>query len=68
MLCIREIRKGVRKRVDFFRSILFWQSDENKKKYRSTKWSIVYRPQDQADLGIEVLEFKKQMVTQQMVI
>jgi hypothetical protein len=29
-----------------------------KKKYRLTKWNIIYRPKDQGGLGIEVLELK----------
>jgi hypothetical protein len=44
--------------LDFYRSRFFWQSDENKKKYRLTKWNIVCRPKDQGGLGIEVLELK----------
>jgi hypothetical protein len=49
---------GVLKRLDFYRSWFFWQSDENKKKYRLTKWNIICRPKDQGGLGIEVLELK----------
>jgi hypothetical protein len=33
MLSFFEIPKGVRKRLDFFRSRFFWQSDGHKKKY-----------------------------------
>jgi hypothetical protein len=58
MLSFMEILKGVRKRLDFYRSRFFWQSDENKKKYRLSKWNIVCRPKDQGGLGIEVLEIK----------
>lgn len=58
MLSFLEIPKGVRKRLDFYRSNFFWQSDENKKKYRLSKWNIVCRPKDQGGLGIEVLELK----------
>ena len=47
---------GVRKRLDFFRSRFFWQSDQNKRKYRLTKWNIICRPKDQGGLGIELLE------------
>jgi hypothetical protein len=36
----------------------FWQSDENKRKYRLSNWSIICRPKDQGGLGIEVLELK----------
>ena len=58
MLSFLEIPKGVRKRLDFYRSRFFWQSDENKRKYRLTKWNIICRPKDQSGLGVEVLELK----------
>ena len=58
MLSFLEIPKGVRKRLDFYRSRFFWQSDENKRKYRLTKWNIICRPKDQGGLGVEVLELK----------
>jgi hypothetical protein len=58
MLSFLEIPKGVRKRLDFYRSRFFWQSDENKRKYRLTRWNIICRPKDQGGLGIEVLEIK----------
>jgi hypothetical protein len=58
MLSFFEIPKGVRKRLDFFRSRFFWQSDGHKKKYRMTKWNVICRPKDQGGLGIEVLEIK----------
>ena len=57
MLSFLQIPKGVRKRLDFFRSRFFWESGE-KKKYRLGKWSIMCRPKDQGGLGIEVLEIK----------
>jgi hypothetical protein len=47
MLSFLEIPKGVRKRLDYFRSNFFWQSEENKKKYRLSKWNILCRPKDQ---------------------
>jgi hypothetical protein len=59
MLSFLEIPVGVRKRLDFFRSGFFWQSDQTKKKYRLTKWNIICSPKDQGGLGIEVLELKK---------
>jgi hypothetical protein len=58
MLYFLEISIGVRKRLDFYRSRFFWQSDENKNKYRLTRWSTACRPKDQGWLGIEVLELK----------
>jgi hypothetical protein len=58
LLSFFEIPIGVRKRLDFFRSRFFWQSDQNKKKYRLSKWNMVCRLKDQGGLGIEVLEVK----------
>jgi hypothetical protein len=58
MLSFLKIPKGVRKRLDFYRSRFFWQSDELKRKYRLTKWNIICRPKDQGGLGVEVLELK----------
>jgi hypothetical protein len=58
MLSFLALPKGVRKRLDFFRSQFFWQSDGHKKKYILTKWDIICRPKDQGGLGVEVLEVK----------
>jgi hypothetical protein len=33
-----EVPRGVLKKLDYFRSRFFWQSDDHKKKYRLTKW------------------------------
>ena len=63
MLSFLEIPKGVRKRLDFYRSRFFWQNDDHKRKYRLTKWNIVCRSKDQGGLGIEVLELKKKLFT-----
>jgi hypothetical protein len=48
-----EIPIGVRRRLDFFRSHFFWQSDGHKKKYRLTKWNIICRPKDQGFLRLK---------------
>ena len=37
MMSFFEIPRGVLKKLDYFRSRFFWQSDEHKKKYRLTK-------------------------------
>jgi hypothetical protein len=58
MLSFLEIPKGVRKTLDYFRSCFFWQSDGHKKKYRLTKWNMIFRPKDQGGLGVEVLKLK----------
>ena len=41
-----EISKGVRKKLDYFRSRFFWQSDEHKRKYRLAKWDILCQSKD----------------------
>ena len=58
MLSFFEVPKGVRKRIDLFRSRFFWQSDGDKRKYRLTKWSVMCRPKEQGGLGIENFELK----------
>jgi hypothetical protein len=58
ILSFFELPKGVRKRLDFYRSRFFWQSDQIKKKYRLTRWNIICHPKDQGGLGIEVLDIK----------
>jgi hypothetical protein len=58
MLSFMEIPVGVRKRLDYYRSNFFWQSDENKRKYRLSKWNMLCRPKEQGGLGIEVFELK----------
>src|SRR3989337_3230430 len=58
LLSFFEVPVGVWKRLDFYRSRFFWQSDEAKKKYRLARWDIICRPKDQGGLGIENLEIK----------
>ena len=68
LLSFFEIPKGVRKRLDFYRSRFFWQSDQLKRKYRLTKWNIVCRPKDQGGLGIAVLEIKNKCLLSKWLI
>jgi hypothetical protein len=56
MLSFYEVPKGILYKLDFYRSKFFWQGNNHKKKYRLTKWSIIYRPKEQCDLGILDLE------------
>jgi hypothetical protein len=58
VLSFLEIPVGVKKRLDYFRSHFFWQSEDHKKKYRLSKWNIIFGPKYQGGLGIEVLELK----------
>jgi hypothetical protein len=46
------ILKGVREKLDHYRSRFFWQSDRHKKKYRLAKWSILNKPRYVGGLGI----------------
>jgi hypothetical protein len=52
MMSFFSIPKGVIKKLDYFRSRFFWQGDENKKKYKLAKWSILCQPKDQGGIGI----------------
>ena len=58
MMSSFEISKGVWKKLDYFRSRFFWQSDEHKRKYRLVKWDILCQPKNQGGLGIHNLKLK----------
>jgi hypothetical protein len=44
MMSLFRILKGVREKLDYYRSRFFWQCDEHKKKYRLAKWSTLHKP------------------------
>jgi hypothetical protein len=48
--------KGVLRKLDYYRSRFFWQGDNENKKYRLTKWSVVCCPKYQGGLGIHDIE------------
>jgi hypothetical protein len=52
MLSFFRIPKGVLEKLDYYRSIFFWQCDEHKKKYRLAKWSILCKPKSVGGMGI----------------
>jgi hypothetical protein len=52
MLSFYEVSKEKLHKLDFYRSIFFWQGDNHKRKYRLAKWGIIYRPKDQGGLGV----------------
>jgi hypothetical protein len=52
MMSFFEILRGVLKRLDYFRSRFFWQSNKHKKKYRLTKRKVVCTPKDQGGLSV----------------
>jgi hypothetical protein len=58
MMSFFAIPIGVLKRLDYFRSRFFWQSDGQKQKYRLAKWNILCQPRDQGGLGIQDLNIK----------
>lgn len=58
MLSFFEIPREVLKKLEYYRSRFFWQSDEHKKKYRLAKWGIVCSPKDQGGLGILDLDLQ----------
>jgi hypothetical protein len=58
MMSFYAIPKGVLKKLDYFRSRFSWQSDDQKRKYRLAKWSILCQPKDQGGLGIHDLDVK----------
>jgi hypothetical protein len=58
MISFFQLPRGVLKRLDYFWSRFFWQGDSEKRKYRLTKWSVLYRPKDHEGLGIQDLQVK----------
>jgi hypothetical protein len=62
MISFFEIPKRVMRRLDYFWSRFFWQSDGHKNKYRLTRWNIICRPKGQGGLGIDVLELKNKIL------
>jgi hypothetical protein len=46
------IPRSVLKKLDYFGSRFYWQGDEQRKKYRLAKWSVLCQPKDQGGLGI----------------
>jgi hypothetical protein len=58
MMSFFAIQRGVLKKLDYFRSRCFWQSDGERRKYRLAKWSILCQPKDQGGIGIHDLDIK----------
>jgi hypothetical protein len=54
------ISKGVREKLDYYRSSFFWQSDGHKKKYRLAKWSLLHKPRCVG--GLEILDLNVQNI------
>jgi len=58
MLSFFEVPRGVLKRLDYYRSRFFWQSDGHEKKYRLTKWDVLCTPKDHGGSGILDLDLR----------
>ena len=58
MMSFFEVPRGVLKRLDYYRSRFFWQCDDQKKKYRLAKWSILCTPKEYGGLGILNLDIQ----------
>jgi hypothetical protein len=56
ILSFFRIPKGILKKLDYYRSRFFWQSDEHKKKYRLAKWSVLCTPKSIEGMGITNLD------------
>jgi predicted secreted Zn-dependent protease len=58
MMSFFRIPKGVREKLDYYRSRFFWQCDEHKRKYRLARWGILHKPKCIGGLGIIDLELQ----------
>lgn len=58
MLSLFPIPRGVLKRIDFFRTRLLWQEEENVKKYHLVNWPVICQPRDQGGLGVTDISIK----------
>ncbi|WVZ71541.1 hypothetical protein U9M48_020116 [Paspalum notatum var. saurae] len=58
MMSFFDASKGVLRKLEYFRSRFFWQGDDQKKKYRLARRSILSQPKDQGGLGIHELGTK----------
>jgi hypothetical protein len=55
MMSFFKVPRGVLEKIDYYRSIFYWQIEEHKK-YRLTKWNIICQPKDQGGLGIQNID------------
>lgn len=58
MFSFFKVPREVLKRLDYYRSRFYWQSDSHKRKYRLAKWSLVCLPKEYGGLGIQNLDTK----------
>jgi hypothetical protein len=55
MLSFFEIPRKVLEKIDFLRSRFYWQSEDEKKKYRLAKWSVLCQPKEVGGSGLRIL-------------
>jgi hypothetical protein len=58
MISFLLLPKGVLRKLDYYRSRLFWQGDSEENKYRLVKWNVVCHPKDMGELGVHDIEVK----------
>jgi hypothetical protein len=68
MMSFFRIPKGVLKKLDYYRSRFYWQSDEHKKKYRLIKWGVLQQPKCLGGLGILDLETQNKCLLAKWII
>jgi hypothetical protein len=68
MMYFFRIPKGVREKLDYYRSRFFWQCDEHKEKYRLAKWSILHKPKSIRELGIVDLDIQNKCLLSKWII
>ena len=52
MLSFFRIPRGILKKLDYYRSIFFWQNEGHKKKYGLARWNILCSPKCVGGMGI----------------
>lgn len=56
MLSFFEIPRKVLEKIDFLRSRFYWQSEDEKKKYRLAKWGVLCQPKEVGGIGIKNID------------
>jgi hypothetical protein len=60
MLSFFQVPRAVLEKIEYFKSRIFWQDDDHKKKYRLVKWDILCQPKDQGGMGIMNIDIQNQ--------
>jgi hypothetical protein len=56
MLSFFEVLRRVLEKIDHYRSMFYWQSDQHKKKYKLVRWNIICQPREQGSLDIHNID------------